>query len=496
MERRLGISKNSALLLKRRLQLFASDQMEKIKTLMQAELTEKFPETKLPPTAGDQHVSTVIGDRAVPQADSCVLYSASQRANQGRKRHKHTGQTASIYLSDKLGGAQRGTLVHTLSWKNGPVIYDSIPNNQAQTLRPLLDKYIPKNVPLFTDEGYKFYFRINQNHRMVNHNRKSSDPRYKWAKNRWSINGIHNQVAEGNHRNLKYHFTAGYSYIRPEFSQLYLNEYAFWKSLKYYGWSKLIDPRLKSHLPKDLEAQSPSTRATGSSTKPGTKSSPLSTLTTDFPIQLQYPKPMKKYVRRTSTASRKQKPSSTELSANNQTGNIPKKVELFQFGCINPVSGVRPDKNAIKDRSVSPNPAFRTNFSETAGVSDCAVDASEAPPSLSLGKVRRKFCETDGSESTKSAYKGYSLCQPILPRELCVSGIATPVPQVLPDPQSAPDKVHFHQGILYSLFTPRLSAPAITLQPHPPAPFQTPHLDVWLGPARIHCAISPSFVRF
>ncbi|WP_157210582.1 transposase [Turneriella parva] len=314
IERRLGISKNSALLLKRRLQLFASDQMEKVKSLMQRELTEKFPdsasgETKLPPTAGDQHVSTVLGDRPVPQADSCVLYSASQRANQGRKRHKHTGQTASIYLANKLGGKQVGTLVHTLSWKGGPIIYDSIPNNQAQTLRPLLDKYIPKNVPLFTDEGYKFYYRINRNHRMVNHNRKSADPRYKWARNRWSINGIHNQVAEGNHRNLKYHFTAGYSYIRPEFSQLYLNEYAFWKSLKYYGWSKLIDQRLRDHLENSQTQRSAQEQVEQSSrSATGTKGScgsTATTLTSDFPVQLQYPRPMKPYVRRTPNAKRK-----------------------------------------------------------------------------------------------------------------------------------------------------------------------------------------------
>jgi hypothetical protein len=239
IQRRLGIAKNSALLLKRRLQLLACDQMEKIKTLMHEELSAKFAETKLPHTSQNLHISTVVGDQPVPQADSVVLYSASQRANHGRKRYKHTGQTASIYMSDKLGGRQIGTLVHTLSWKNGPIIYDSIPNNKAETLRPLLDKYIPKDVPIFTDEGYKFYYRINKNHRMVNHNRKSLDPRYRWARNRWSINGVHNQVAEGNHRNLKYNFIAGYSYISPKYSQLYLNEYAFWKNLKYYGWDKL-----------------------------------------------------------------------------------------------------------------------------------------------------------------------------------------------------------------------------------------------------------------
>ncbi|WP_083847856.1 transposase [Turneriella parva] len=447
IERRLGISKNSALLLKRRLQLFASDQMEKVKSLMQRELTEKFPdsasgETKLPPTAGDQHVSTVLGDRPVPQADSCVLYSASQRANQGRKRHKHTGQTASIYLANKLGGKQVGTLVHTLSWKGGPIIYDSIPNNQAQTLRPLLDKYIPKNVPLFTDEGYKFYYRINRNHRMVNHNRKSADPRYKWARNRWSINGIHNQVAEGNHRNLKYHFTAGYSYIRPEFSQLYLNEYAFWKSLKYYGWSKLIDQRLRDHLENSQTQRSAQEQVEQSSrSATGTKGScgsTATTLTSDFPVQLQYPRPMKPYVRRTPNAKRKDNTARNEARIPQESTQeySPQKTKTQNFvdNFKNPESSIDsrralnlPSSNAIASQDAiafpsreqnkyvlsSPiavsanlssgsslskvtgsNPAFRIIESEQVPTSATGSDSfAVSPDPTSLGFVSLRFCE-------------------------------------------------------------------------------------------------------
>lgn len=245
--------------------------MPRIKELMQDELKERFSGVRLPNVSENKNVNDVLQHRPVPQADSMVLFSASQRSNQGRKRHKHTGQTASIYLSDKLGGAQVGTLVHTLSWKGGPVIYDSISNNKGETLRPLLDNYVPKDVPVFTDEGYKFYFRINKNHRMVNHSRKSEDKRFKWARNRWSFNGVHNQVAEGNHRNLKWHFTAGYSYIRPEYSQLYLNEYAFWKNVKYFGWDKLIRPAAehKSAAAKrqaELQAESQDKIGAGSAT--------------------------------------------------------------------------------------------------------------------------------------------------------------------------------------------------------------------------------------
>lgn len=220
--------------------MFATDQMPKIKELMQSELKENFKGLNLPHVDENKNVDEVLHGKSVPHVDSVVLFSASQRANGGRKRWKHTGQTASIYLNDKLGGKQVGTLVHTLAIKGGPVIFDSISNNKGETIRPLLDKYIPKDVPVFSDSGYDWYYRINKNHRMVNHNRKSEDKRYKWARNRWCFNGINNQTAEGNHRNLKWHFTAGYSYITPEYSQLYLNEYSFLKCLKYYGWEKLI----------------------------------------------------------------------------------------------------------------------------------------------------------------------------------------------------------------------------------------------------------------
>lgn len=240
IQRRLGIAKNSALLLKRRIQLFATQQTDRIKQLMHNELQERFEDVKLPHVNLNQNVNEVLQGRSVPHVDTLALFSASQRANGGRKRWKHTGQTASIYLSNKLGGKQVGTLVHTLAIKNGPVILDSISNNRGETLRPLLDKYIPKDTPVFSDEGYKWYYRINKNHRMVNHNRKSEDPRYKWSRNRWCLNGVNNQTSEGFQRNLKWHFTAGYSYIRPEYSQLYLNEYSFWKNVKYYGWDKLI----------------------------------------------------------------------------------------------------------------------------------------------------------------------------------------------------------------------------------------------------------------
>ncbi|EMO46568.1 transposase [Leptospira santarosai] len=162
-------------------------------------------------------------------ADSAVLYSASQRANKGRARYKNSGLTASIYLSEKLGGKQVGTLFHSIAIKNGPAFFTSVSNTKADTIRPLLVEQLPYSTPLFTDEGYPWLFGVFKNHRSVNHSAKSKDSRYKLAKNRWCRDGVHNQVAEGNHRLVKAAFSA-YGYIRPEFSQLYLDEFSFLKN--------------------------------------------------------------------------------------------------------------------------------------------------------------------------------------------------------------------------------------------------------------------------
>jgi len=143
-------------------------------------------------------------------------------------------------MNDALGGKQIGSIIHTLSWAKGPAIFDAVQSTCGNTIGPLLTKYLPVSTPVFTDEGYKFYYRVNRNHRMVNHSRKSKDKRYKWARNRWCRNGVNNAVAEGNHRILKHSFIAGYSYIKAENMQIYLNEFSFIKSLRYYGWKKLV----------------------------------------------------------------------------------------------------------------------------------------------------------------------------------------------------------------------------------------------------------------
>nr|WP_281283015.1 transposase [Leptospira fletcheri] len=173
-------------------------------------------------------------------ADTVVLYSASQRANKGRKRHKHNGSTASIYMSEKLGGRQVGTLVHTIAGSNGALILDSVPDQKMNTLGPIIRRNIPERSPIHTDSGYPWLNSVYESHRMVNHSAHSKDKRYQWARNRWvTKDGVHIQYAEGNHRAIKQAFSS-YGYIRPEYSQLYLNEFCFFRNLRVFGLDAIV----------------------------------------------------------------------------------------------------------------------------------------------------------------------------------------------------------------------------------------------------------------
>jgi hypothetical protein len=247
IKRRLGVSSRTALLLKRRLQLFFSDLMPAVREEFKEELEKRFKNFDLPEEGED--VSSITAVRPVLNMDTVALFSASQRANGGRSRHRHTGQTASIYLSDKVaeekGKYQIGTLCHTMAIKNGPVILDCIPDQKQRTIQPLLS-FLPSQVPIFTDEGYPWLSKYNKNHRAVNHSARAKDKkRNVWGRNRWCKKGVHNQAAEGFQRNLKHSFIAGYSYGTPQFAPLYLNEYAGIKSLKHYGLDTIAARRLK-----------------------------------------------------------------------------------------------------------------------------------------------------------------------------------------------------------------------------------------------------------
>lgn len=249
IRRRLGVSGNTALLLKRRLQVLLSDLMPTVKDQLVQELKIRFRDFDLPEDSSAD-LTKLIRKKPVINMDCVALFSATQRSNGGRKRFRHTGQTASIYLSDKVaeekGKYQIGTLCHTIAVKKGPVILDSIPDQKQKTIQPLLD-FLPPHTPTFTDEGYPWLSRYNRNHRAVNHSARAKDrKRSVWARNRWSKNGVHNQAAEGFQRILKHSFISGYSYIRPQFSLLYLNEYATLKSIRVYTLETLINRHSKS----------------------------------------------------------------------------------------------------------------------------------------------------------------------------------------------------------------------------------------------------------
>ena len=236
IERSLGLSEASALRLKRRVQLFASEHMPRMKELIWKEMKKEFKNFQMPPEGTD--VSAISRKKKIVHADSMVLFSASQRANKGRKNWKNRGLTASIFLQDRLGGRQIGTLVHVMGTQQGWCLLDSISDQKKDTLGPIFRKTLPLETALFTDEGYKWLWGIYRNHRSVNHSEKSPDNRFRFSRTRWCKNGVHNQVAEALNSSLKCSFAA-YRYFRPEYSQMYLTEWAFFKNIKYFGFEKV-----------------------------------------------------------------------------------------------------------------------------------------------------------------------------------------------------------------------------------------------------------------
>ena len=163
-----------------------------------SEYNENHP-IKLPKN-GD--LRGVLQNEPVAVADSVVLYSSSLRANKHRSRRYKTG-TSSIYLSNTLGGEQKGVLVHTVGINHGMTFYKSIPLNNQNFLGSDLDEKIPKNTILFTDEGYSFLWD-RMNHRMVNHSKRSSDPRYNLSRERWiTKEGVSSNGAEARNNLLK-----------------------------------------------------------------------------------------------------------------------------------------------------------------------------------------------------------------------------------------------------------------------------------------------------
>ncbi|MCW7508688.1 transposase [Leptospira levettii] len=213
ISRKLNLSVKSSFYLKKRIQVIFSQLNESLREKL-------FKELENPEFAKDK----------IAVADSVVLYSSSLRANKYRSR-RYKGGSGSIYLSNSLGGKQSGTLVHTTGVNGGMTFYKSIPLNNSYYLEKDLDEKFPKNVTLYTDEGYTWVWD-RPNHKMVNHSKKSNDPRYNMSRKRWSDNGVSSNGAEARNNILKQSFRS-YGYVSPKYSQLYLNEISFLGNVRF-----------------------------------------------------------------------------------------------------------------------------------------------------------------------------------------------------------------------------------------------------------------------
>ena len=123
-------------------------------------------------------------------------------------------------------------MVHTIGIKGSYTFFRSIPLTKQEYLLDDLDTVIPRSIPLFTDEGYKFIWD-RKNHRMVNHSKRSNDPRYNMSRERWvTKEGVSSNIAEGRNNILKQAFRS-YYYVSPKWSQVYLDELSFLGNLRF-----------------------------------------------------------------------------------------------------------------------------------------------------------------------------------------------------------------------------------------------------------------------
>ena len=243
LKRKLEIGTESAQDLKRRVQLFCSQQMKAVKSLFYKELAKTFDDNfRLP--KGDL-TQCLLYDK-IPAIDCKVIFSRTQRSLKGRKT-KARGQTASIYLTESLGGKQVGTLVFTIAVKDGPAINFTVPNQTRESLEEYINELVPYGSPIFSDEAFTWLFHPNA--KRVNHsahkkyNKDDKGKRY-LASNRFvTVDKVHNQVVEGFNSALETAFRS-YRWFKPEYGQLYLDEFSFWKCLRYYGVEKIAEESL------------------------------------------------------------------------------------------------------------------------------------------------------------------------------------------------------------------------------------------------------------
>jgi len=231
--RRLGVSRSTALRLRRRWQLFCQHALAGQRDQFRQELADTFKDFRLPP-GKKADLREALGDRKPVNVDSMVVFSASQRAAKGRKRHKHGGLSASIYNNDRLGGEAIGSMYECVTFAGGPVFLTSVGSRRMNEVQPVIEDLVPSSAVVFTDQEYTYLNHL-RNHRMVNHSAKSKDKRYKWARNRWvTEQGVHCQAAEGTQGSFK-QWCRGFRYFNPRFSNYYGGEFSAIRNFKYFG---------------------------------------------------------------------------------------------------------------------------------------------------------------------------------------------------------------------------------------------------------------------
>ncbi|WCL51061.1 transposase [Leptospira sp. GIMC2001] len=232
-------SYSSAWLLKKRIQIFMThlndSMMEQTKEALSQEASMNMG-SKMP-FSGD--VSDSIKGRIITNVDTLAIFSVGVRANKFRSRYRHGGITSSIYQSAKVGGAQVGTLASNITIKGSLSFYESHPLTNTDYALSHLEKVItPENV-LMADEAYQGLFGHYRNIRTINHSRRANKKIHVFSRERWSKDGVHSNVVEGSNGILKKAMKQ-YNWFNCKYSQLYLNEYAVGKNIRFFDVEKNV----------------------------------------------------------------------------------------------------------------------------------------------------------------------------------------------------------------------------------------------------------------
>jgi hypothetical protein len=232
-------SYSTAWLLKKRIQIFMThlndSMMEQTKEALSQEASMNMG-SKMP-FSGD--VTDSIRGRLVTNVDTLAIFSVGVRANKFRSRYRHNGITSSIYQSAKVGGAQVGTLASNITIKGSLSFYESHPITNTDYALSHLEKVItPQNV-LMADEAYQGLFGHYRNIRTINHSRRANKKIHVFSRERWSKDGVHSNVVEGSNGILKKAMKQ-YNWFNCKYSQLYLNEYAVGKNIRFFDVEKNV----------------------------------------------------------------------------------------------------------------------------------------------------------------------------------------------------------------------------------------------------------------